>query len=116
MKVEKQLKKWLQDIVWGGKLEDYIVFIKPKEHFDIRVRFYTNNHRYSIVAHKKYLGCTATTRKPRAGEDWNRGNDLPDGKFNKRTWEAIKNAIIRYELVKLEPKHESVEAKSKGGG
>jgi hypothetical protein len=39
----------------------------------------------------------------RAGEDWVRGNDLPDGPFSKETWDRIIYAIVRYELVKLTP-------------
>ena len=52
---------------------------------------------------RSYLGCTASTRKPRAGEDWDRGNDLPDGPFNRRTWIKILNGIVKYELVLLAP-------------
>ena len=48
-----------------------------------------------------YLGCQVNCRKSRAGEDWVRGNDLPDGKFNKATWDSIVKAIIRYEIVEL---------------
>ena len=35
---------------------------------------------------------------PRAGEDWTRGNDLPDGKLTKETWSSILRGIICYEL------------------
>ena len=48
-----------------------------------------------------YLGCIATTRKPRAGENWNRGNDLADGGYCKETWREIKDDILAYELVKV---------------
>ena len=48
-----------------------------------------------------YLGCQVTARKARAGEDWNRGNDLPDGPFTEETWRQILNSIINYELVIL---------------
>lgn len=48
-----------------------------------------------------YLGCTVTARKPRAGEDWVRGNDLADGAYCKETWRKIKDDIISYELVKI---------------
>ena len=80
--------------------------------YRLRVRLYTNDHVYAIVAHDRskdngYLGCVASTRKPRAGEDWTRGNDLADGPFNRETWEKIKNDIIAYELVPLAPKHEA---------
>jgi hypothetical protein len=70
------------------------------------VYIYTDSHCYSIVAidnfeRDGYLGCQASTRKPNAGEDWVRGNDLPDGPFNRETWQKIKDAIIGYELVEL---------------
>ena len=80
----------------------------------MRVRIYTKNYRYSIAARLPapnldggenknygYLGCIVTTRKTRAGETWNRGNDLPDGKYNEKTWYKIENAILAYELVKV---------------
>ena len=41
------------------------------------------------------------TRKPRAGEDWNRGNDLADGPYSEETWREIVNDIVAYELVKV---------------
>lgn len=79
----------------------------PNENYErIVVYIYTDSHCYSIVAIDKanddgYLGCQASTRKPRAGEDWVRGNDLPDGPFTRDTWEKIKDAIIGYELIEL---------------
>jgi hypothetical protein len=76
------------------------------EKYWLTTHFYTETHRYHISAclHKDdstYLGAIASTRKPRAGEDWTRGNDLPDGDFSQETWNKIKNAIIRYELERL---------------
>ena len=68
--------------------------------------FYTYRYRYHMKALDRghndgYLGCQVSTRKPRAGEDYNRGRDLPDGPFVYKTWEKIKNAIIRHELVEV---------------
>ena len=66
---------------------------------------YTKTNRYQIVAIEDdkggYLGCQAGTRKPRAGEDWTRGTDLPDGKFTRETWKKILFDIVSYELVKI---------------
>jgi len=67
---------------------------------------YTDKHKYQIVAIIRpeddgYLGCQASTRKMRAGEDWHRGNDLPDGIFSRETWNNIMKGIIRYELISL---------------
>ena len=76
--------------------------------FDIRL--FTKDHYYDISAvfrgknakkSNMYFGCIAQTRKPRAGEDWARGNDLPDGDFNIEMWNAIKCGILKYELLYL---------------
>lgn len=75
----------------------------------IRIRIYTDRNRYTISAHantvhgddRGYLGCVATNRKPRAGEDWSRGNDLADGKLEEETWRRILADIVSYEMVRL---------------
>jgi hypothetical protein len=82
----------------------------------VRIRLYTETNCYAIVAKDRgdpvgelknaYLGCIASTRKPRAGEDWTRGNDLPDGPFSEETWRKILGAIVGYELVKVHVKQE----------
>ena len=69
----------------------------------LRIKVYTFTNCYTIVARENfddngYLGCTAKARKPRAGEDWTRGNDLPDGNLSSVTWENILAGIISYEL------------------
>ena len=46
-----------------------------------------------------YLGCIASSRRWRAGEDWHRGSDLPDGPFTEETWRRVLAAIVSYELV-----------------
>lgn len=71
-----------------------------------KIRLYTETNSYSIVAveHSNdtgYLGCQASSRKPRAGEDWTRGRDLPDGPLNEETWHEILGAIVSYEMVKV---------------
>lgn len=76
------------------------------EKYWLTIRFYTENHCYQIDCCLKedgntWMGASVTTRKPRPGENWTRGNDLPDGKFSKETWQRIKNAIIRYEMVRI---------------
>jgi len=75
--------------------------------FSLRFNVYTDNNKYRISAqydaskNLSYLGCIAESRKPRAGEENCRGNDLPDGKLNKETWNRILGAIVGYELVKV---------------
>ena len=129
----EQLKEWMTEILRysrgmeGDELkksfDEFVLTAgeenSPEEHWS-RFYLYTQDHIYSISARERYfvnddgsrgsgvggdyLGCTVVTRKPRAGEDWNRGNDLADGPLNRETWEKIKNDIIGYELVKLVPK------------
>jgi hypothetical protein len=103
---------WLKEVVPFNRLDVYVR--KTRESFDdnphagrranhVNYLLVTARHSYSISAYPDYLGCVASCTFYRPGENWTRGNDLPDGKFCRETWEAIKDAIIRYELVKLEP-------------
>ena len=82
------LVEWLGEIVPYGKFDVYVR--KTKEIFDsnfeaergsnsVRYIICTGEHTYSIYAHADYLGAGASTRLQRPGEDWTRGNDLPDG-------------------------------------
>lgn len=107
----EMLDQWLSELVFPGKSKDFIQELEDLGEADQvtkRISFYTDEHEYVINAMerengKHYLGCQVTARKPRAGEDWTRGNDLPDGPFNKETWNRIIYAIVNYELVKLSP-------------
>jgi len=119
-----QLKEWIQEICRGEKsLKNFVKVIedsdetKEKGGYEYRFKFniYTETHKYRITALDRskdegYLGCTMSNRKPRAGEDWTRGRDLPDGKFRKETWDKIKNAIIACELIGLAPEEKKVVA------
>jgi len=107
----QMLDKWLRDLIFPGKINDFIQEIARSGDGVSEVRsvcFYTEEHQYIIKAierfdgdKKSYLGCQVSSRKPRAGEDWTRGNDLPDGPFERKTWDSILNAIVCYEVVKL---------------
>ncbi len=118
MNVLEQLKEWLNELLYrDGKIEEYFQFYKQDIEDKCVVYFYTRDNRYCLVAKPSsrqdgttYFGCQVSSRKPRAGEDWTRGNDLADGKFNQRTWNRIKNDIISYELVKIAKKERSSEA------
>jgi len=116
--VTKLLENWFNEITFGDRknINSYIKVTSEGEEGPERsdFKFYTNNYIYSITAierppnskRRSYLGCIVNCRKSRAGEDWVRGNDLPDGLLNRATWNRIKNAIIRNELVKLVPERE----------
>ena len=92
-------KNCVEIVEHGGQNEEG----GPVEKLVIHV--YTATNRYRITAIDKkglgYLGCIATARKPRAGEDWHRGSDLPDGELYGGTFDKIIEAIAAYELVKV---------------
>lgn len=100
----------LKQLARYGNVDSVMLISLPKEKNNnwIGVNFYTNDHVYSINVHWKdtmkdsYLGCTASTRKNRVGETWNRGSDLPDGKYNDETWNEILRGIIRYEMKTIQ--------------
>ncbi len=109
--MKEQLVEWMNLMKYGYR--DPELYMYEFENTDneegIRIRLFTNNNYYSIVAYrpkgehyKGYLGCTSGSRKSRAGEDWSRGNDLADGEFSKETWIRILSDIIGYELVKIQ--------------
>jgi len=93
------LLQWLGEITLGSKNLYYKVRKDDENIFSIYL--YTNKYEYCISCNDNYLGCTCSCRKSRAGEDWVRGHDLPDGKFNVNTWESIKNGIIKNELEQV---------------
>ena len=107
------LKPWtLTSQEWADYVmtdEEYADYITKSEDWEINpnrlhVLLFTNDHSYHISATKDYLGCIAKTRKPRAGETWNRGNDLPDGKFCKETFDSIIRQAFAYEIIaKVKP-------------
>ena len=107
---QKVLDEWIAKLIFPGKVSDFIQEKKgynspDGEHYR-EFCFYTEDNRYSITAIDRnedegYLGCGVSCRKVRAGEDWIRGNDLPDGPFTEETWNTIIYAIVNYELVKL---------------
>ena len=118
------LVEWLNGLKqWGGSTQqtwdDYI--LTDKEWRDryhpyseaatsvrqgvLHISIYTDTHAYHISAklssgdNDGYLGCTVTNRKWRTGENWHRGNDLPDGPFNKNTFDEIVRAILAFEII-----------------
>lgn len=112
-------KTWLPRLARYGNVDGFVERCDVEEsgaddEDRRRYRIYTNDHVYAISAMVKkgehtYLGCVASARKPRAGEEHTRGNDLPDGTFNYDTWLRIVHAIVGNELVLLEKPKPGVE-------
>jgi len=105
------LKEWFDELLRGYSQDLYIENIGGQgspEETKYLYNFYTDNYKYYIVALVRedhdYLGCQVSCRKPYAGENWHRGNDLPDGPFTRETWLRILNGIVRYEMVQIAPK------------
>ena len=103
------LNQWLEELMYPGDPKDFVKESSGESspgEWKREFCLYTDQYMYVIVAIDResddgYLGCGVSTRKQRAGEDWQRGNDLPDGPFNRDTWNKILNAMINYELIKL---------------
>jgi len=62
-----------------------------------RFTFVLRVRRRAIIT-PPYFGCTASSRSWRAGEDWHRGRDLPDGDFSEELWRRMLLAILSYEV------------------
>lgn len=114
----KKFNEFLKEICPNGEANGFVWTVEGENPpLRKKVKIYTNDHCYSIVARVKengntYLGCVVSTRKPRAGEDWTRGRDLSDGVFCRETWENIKNDILSHELVKVAINSENPHAKA----
>lgn len=99
------LLDWVRrDICRFGRAELHVLVLEQTEK-TVHIRIFTDRTQYGIRASSEsergYLGCVAQARKPRAGEDWHRGNDLDDGPLNEETWHKILGDIVSYEMVRL---------------
>lgn len=88
---------------------------------DRRVKIYTAQQCYCLTAlsgqtktDDGYLGCVVSSRMPRAGEDWTRGNDLADGALTKKTFNRIMSDIVSYEMVQIMGKPAQASAVCEG--
>lgn len=103
---------WLKEIVQYGRVDSQVLIYLDTKVAGINrfvCKLFTNDNIYAIsgnmpteIKPKGYLGCIASTRKNRVGEDWNRGSDLPDGEYSKETFDAIVRRIVAYEILNLE--------------
>jgi len=96
------LERWLKEV---GLRSAQFRFSQQGEIDSQFVTICTPAHTYRLHFSDRYLGAQATCRRVRAGEDWLRGNDLPDGPFCRDTFDRIMLAIVVYEAVELEPVH-----------
>lgn len=120
-KVDK-LKEWLNKLAMASNTGGFTSVVKVTEdsisikkdivagdenHHKYKVYLYTKSRkRYMILGIDRpndegYLGSQVSNTYPLAGEDWTRGDDLPDGPFNEETWYNILSAIVGNELQEL---------------
>lgn len=91
----------------GKFFRDSNVLVKKKSENRTVVELYTNDYSYAVSMRKPnqnddgYLGCICSLRKPYAGEDWTRGNDLSDGSYSEQTWNKILRDILSNELKEI---------------
>ena len=125
--LRSQLLEWLNEFkVWYGSSEqsweDYLYtdtkywkYLYPYDQSRTELNdegvfhclIWTENNEYHIscsfhrneTATRPTMLASVHARKYRTGENWRRGNDLPDGPFSKATFDAIISAIARYEIV-----------------
>lgn len=113
--MRSQLRDWLVEICPKQNLEDYCQVMTDNATLGVmKVRVFTHDYRYSIFAtsrpdepdklQKALLSCEASRRKSLAGLTEYTHVCLVDGQFTRVTWELIKAAILRFELVKLTAK------------
>lgn len=116
---------WLKrDLTRFGEIDNYVSFAGATQSRSIsepptyveRAYIFTDANKYAVTVQVHaddddgYLGCVASSRKPRAGEDWTRGNDLADGSLSEETWHKILGDIVSYEMVRIRsPKAETQE-------
>lgn len=104
------IREWLGAVYRPSQI-DRAVHVRPDdgECGAIHVKIWTDTNEYRVRISLKpmgrledaYMGASASSRKPRAGEDWTRGNDLPDGGFSEALWQEIMVAIVRYEAQEV---------------
>ena len=103
-KTYDQMRKWLTELVPYRQYDNY-VSEEDRGEYGCRFYIYTNRNRYQICVHlggeSDYLGAQFSRRKPDAGDTHVGGGDMPDGKYNQRTWDHIRDRILANELVAL---------------
>ncbi len=110
----EQFKEWIESLCrYGHEPLRYVLWdperIEEGPLVKLWAKVFTDRYVYRISATANSLCSGASARKPRAGETWTRGRDLPDGPFSEETWQEIVLAIVRYELVELEGKPDREE-------
>lgn len=103
----EDLRSWMdRDLGRFAGRATHVLETEIRDQDRCRFRLYTRTNVYTIVAREHgggtktgYLGCQASSRMPRAGEDCARGRDLSDGDLSEETWRRILGEIVSFEMV-----------------
>jgi hypothetical protein len=112
------IRAWFErDLGHFARWDRDVEVVKLANDGSVVIRIYTDTNCYGIDARpgimdpekpllegerRSYLGCIASSRKPRVGEKHTRGNDLRDGYLSEETWSGILADIVSYEMVQLQ--------------
>lgn len=109
----KDFRTWIAELKNFSPLDTHSVMEESGQNdgtdpeYKLSLIIFTRTNKYRITAiekkgrKKSYLGCIATARTPRAGEDWHRGSDLYDGLLTKDVWHRILADIVSHEMVRI---------------
>lgn len=123
--VKDKLIEWVSELRWFQDCRKPELWLHDIDDESVSIALYTDTNRYRINIRLRndkgldpYMGAYVSTRKPRAGENHTRGNDLPDGTFGRELWHEILRNIVGYELVQIRPGPvlEKKNKEKKGGG
>ena len=92
-------EKWIERVNWWHQNNRIAILKSLTEDMVYHLYMYTDKHQYSVSVTPSYMGSCSTNRKRGILEDWNRGNDHPDGKCCEDTFIKILFAILHDELL-----------------
>ncbi len=97
MSARQQLEQWLHQRGFKPKHLRWEQLVAEGDARE-RVIFATTKNNYFLAFTDTYLGVVSNSRVTRPGENWTRGNDLPDGEFSEKTLDESLKAVLLYEL------------------
>lgn len=97
MSARQQVEQWLHQRGFKPKHLRWERFVSEGDARG-RVVFATTKNNYFLTFKDTYLGLAVSSRVARPGENWTRGNDLPDGKFSEETLDRALKAVLLFEL------------------
>lgn len=105
--IYQKLDEWIEKTnIYCLNSAEYIIKKHTNDNL-IEIIFFSKTNKYSIIVipewtlKKSWLSCSASLRKPYAGENYTKGNDLADGEFSEETWNKILYSILGNELVEI---------------